>query len=92
MLDTAWAHGVRYFDCANSYGQSERFLAAWLRDCDGKGLDMTSLVVGSKWGYKYTADWRVEVPTGAKDRIPVDFMSSISLKCNRTLSQEKCMR
>ncbi|MEV3969496.1 aldo/keto reductase [Streptomyces sp. NPDC050698] len=53
LLDAAYAQGVRYFDAARSYGRSEEFLAGWLRG--RPGLD--DIVVGSKWGYTYTADW-----------------------------------
>lgn len=56
LLDAAYAQGVRYFDVARSYGRSEEFLADWLRDRPGVG----DVVVGSKWGYTYTADWRTD--------------------------------
>lgn len=57
LLDQAWAAGVRYFDVARSYGRGEEFLGAWLRARDF-GADKP--VVGSKWGYTYTADWQIE--------------------------------
>ncbi|MEU4051648.1 aldo/keto reductase [Streptomyces olivaceus] len=53
LLDAAYAQGVRYFDAARSYGRSEEFLADWLRERP----DVDDVVVGSKWGYTYTADW-----------------------------------
>ncbi|MBZ6082315.1 aldo/keto reductase [Streptomyces olivaceus] len=53
LLDAAYAQGVRYFDAARSYGRSEEFLAGWLRERP----DVDDVVVGSKWGYTYTADW-----------------------------------
>lgn len=56
ILDLAWASGVRYFDVARSYGRAEDFLGSWLRLRD---LPAADLVVGSKWGYVYTAGWRV---------------------------------
>ncbi|MGV9287056.1 aldo/keto reductase [Streptomyces sp. NPDC003719] len=56
LLDAAYAQGVRYFDAARSYGRSEEFLAAWLR---GRP-DADDVVVGSKWGYTYTADWSAD--------------------------------
>jgi aryl-alcohol dehydrogenase-like predicted oxidoreductase len=58
VLDAAYAGGVRYFDAARSYGKAEEFLASWL---DRRGLSPREVIVGSKWGYTYTADWRVEV-------------------------------
>jgi aryl-alcohol dehydrogenase-like predicted oxidoreductase len=57
VLDGAWASGVRYFDAARSYGRAEDFLASWLRQRDIAPADV---VVGSKWGYVYTAGWRTD--------------------------------
>ncbi|MEV6176562.1 aldo/keto reductase [Streptomyces sp. NPDC052016] len=56
LLDAAYAQGVRYFDVARSYGRSEEFLADWLRTRP----DVADVVVGSKWGYTYTADWTTD--------------------------------
>ncbi|MFF7332238.1 aldo/keto reductase [Streptomyces sp. NPDC090306] len=56
LLDAAYAQGVRYFDAARSYGRSEEFLAGWLA---GRP-DVRDVVVGSKWGYTYTADWTTD--------------------------------
>lgn len=55
MLDAAWEAGVRHFDAARSYGRAEEFLGEWLRSRRPKGA-----VVSSKWGYVYTAGWRVD--------------------------------
>ena len=57
VLDAAWDLGIRYFDCARSYGRSEEFLSGWLKQ---KELKKEDVAVGSKWGYRYTADWRVD--------------------------------
>ncbi len=56
VLDAAYAGGVRYFDAARSYGLAEDFLASWL---DARALGPADVTVGSKWGYRYTADWQV---------------------------------
>jgi aryl-alcohol dehydrogenase-like predicted oxidoreductase len=56
-LDAAYAGGVRYFDAARSYGRAEEFLGSWL---SARGLGAPEVTVGSKWGYTYTADWRVD--------------------------------
>ncbi|MCX4425495.1 aldo/keto reductase [Streptomyces mirabilis] len=56
LLDAAYAQGVRYFDAARSYGRSEEFLADWLKSRP----DVDDVVVGSKWGYTYTADWTTD--------------------------------
>jgi aryl-alcohol dehydrogenase-like predicted oxidoreductase len=58
VLDAAHAGGVRYYDAARSYGRGEAFLASWLRR---RGFARGDVTVGSKWGYTYTADWRVDV-------------------------------
>ena len=57
ILDAAYEAGVRYFDAARSYGKAEAFLASWLGQ---RALPPGELTVGSKWGYTYTADWRVD--------------------------------
>ncbi len=54
VLDAAYAAGVRYLDCARSYGLSERFLAHWL----GARPEIDDVVIASKWGYRYVGDWR----------------------------------
>ncbi|MEU6773894.1 aldo/keto reductase [Streptomyces sp. NPDC046759] len=56
LLDAAYAQGVRYFDAARSYGRSEEFLADWLNTRP----DIDDVVVGSKWGYTYTAGWSTD--------------------------------
>ncbi|MFD3454974.1 aldo/keto reductase [Streptomyces sp. NPDC058691] len=56
VLDAAYAAGMRYFDAARSYGRAEEFLAGWL----AARPEVRDVVVGSKWGYTYTADWRAD--------------------------------
>ncbi len=55
MLDAAYGAGIRYFDAARSYGRAEEFLGAWLAE---RGVP--DAVAGSKWGYRYTGDWRLD--------------------------------
>jgi aryl-alcohol dehydrogenase-like predicted oxidoreductase len=57
VLDDAWAAGVRYFDAARSYGRAEEFLARWLA---ARRIDPAEVTIGSRWGYTYTAAWRVD--------------------------------
>lgn len=59
VLDAAYASGVRYFDAARSYGKAEAFLASWLAQ---RALGPDDVTVGSKWGYTYTAGWRINAP------------------------------
>jgi aryl-alcohol dehydrogenase-like predicted oxidoreductase len=57
VLDAAFGAGVRYLDAARSYGRAEAFLAGWLETRD---LDPAEVTVGSKWGYSYVGDWRMD--------------------------------
>jgi len=57
VLDAAYAAGVRYVDAARSYGRAEEFLGDWLSRPGHPGV-----VVGSKWGYRYTGEWRLDAP------------------------------
>ena len=59
LLDAAYAQGVRYVDVARSYGRSEEFLADWLHTRP----EAADVVVGSKWGYTYTAGWSSDAET-----------------------------
>jgi aryl-alcohol dehydrogenase-like predicted oxidoreductase len=57
ILNAAFDAGVRYFDVARSYGLAEEFLASWL---DERRLAPGEATVASKWGYTYTAGWRLD--------------------------------
>lgn len=57
VLDAAYAAGVRHFDAARSYGRAEEFLGSWLRS---RSIRAGEVTVSSKWGYTYTAGWRVD--------------------------------
>jgi aryl-alcohol dehydrogenase-like predicted oxidoreductase len=57
VLDSAYAAGIRYVDAARSYGRAEAFLSSWLA---ARGGAVAEVVVGSKWGYTYVGDWRVD--------------------------------
>ncbi|MBA8823679.1 aryl-alcohol dehydrogenase-like predicted oxidoreductase [Saccharopolyspora lacisalsi] len=55
VLDAAHEAGVRWVDTARSYGSAEQFLSEWLHE-----RGHTDVVVSSKWGYAYVAEWRME--------------------------------
>jgi aryl-alcohol dehydrogenase-like predicted oxidoreductase len=57
VLNAAWDAGIRYFDAARSYGLGEKFLGNWL---SLRAVSPESVTVGSKWGYTYTADWKIQ--------------------------------
>jgi aryl-alcohol dehydrogenase-like predicted oxidoreductase len=56
LLDAARSLGISYLDAARSYGRAEQFLARWL-----PGVQPPPRVA-SKWGYAYTAGWRLDAP------------------------------
>jgi aryl-alcohol dehydrogenase-like predicted oxidoreductase len=57
VLDAAFEAGVRYFDAARSYGRAEAFMASWL---ERRSIAPAEVTVGSKWGYTYVGDWRID--------------------------------
>src|SRR6266513_974835 len=65
VLDAAYRAGVRHFDAARSYGRAEEFLGSWLRS---RSVAPAAVTISSKWGYTYTAGWRVDAdPPEVKD-------------------------
>src|SRR5204863_2354521 len=58
-------------DVARSYGRAEEFLARWLR-----AVPRDALAVGSKWGYRYTAGWRVDAPVHEQKELSVTRFNS----------------
>jgi aryl-alcohol dehydrogenase-like predicted oxidoreductase len=81
VLDAAHAAGVRYVDAARSYGLAEQFLAGWLRR---RALGPDDIVVGSKWGYTYVGDWRLDV-----ERHEVQDLSAAALE--RQLAESRAL-
>jgi aryl-alcohol dehydrogenase-like predicted oxidoreductase len=73
VLDAAYAAGVRYADAARSYGRAEEFLGAWLAD-----RGHSDVVVGSKWGYRYTGDWRLDGVQEVKEHSLAMFTSQLA--------------
>jgi aryl-alcohol dehydrogenase-like predicted oxidoreductase len=69
LLDLAYEGGVRSFDAARSYGRAEEFLGQWLRS-----RRPADVVVSSKWGYVYTAGWRVDADPPEVKRHDVDTL------------------
>lgn len=57
VLDAAWDAGVRFVDAARGYGLAERFLGEWIAAHPGRREQLT---IESKWGYAYTAGWRID--------------------------------
>ena len=78
VLDEAFRLGVKWFDCARSYGLSEKFVGEYLRNNEVKPGDVS---VSSKWGYTYVANWNVTLPEGqpheVKDHSVETFLRQI---------------
>ena len=55
VLNFAYQSGIQYFDVARVYGASEEFLSSWIRK-----QNQFNGFVGSKWGYEYLADWKID--------------------------------
>lgn len=60
ILDAAWEAGIRYFDTARSYGKAEEFVGNWLQT---RSVSSDEVIIASKWGYTYTADWQIQAET-----------------------------
>jgi aryl-alcohol dehydrogenase-like predicted oxidoreductase len=76
VLDAAYAAGIRHFDAARSYGRAEEFLGTWLRS---RSLAPGAVTVSSKWGYTYTARWRIDAdPPEVKDLSAATFRRQLA--------------
>jgi len=73
LLDAARGAGMRYVDVARSYGRAEEFLARWLRERD---VPRGVITIGSKWGYRYTAGWRIDAPVHEEKQLSLDRFST----------------
>jgi aryl-alcohol dehydrogenase-like predicted oxidoreductase len=72
MLDLAYEKGIRYFDVARSYGKAELFLSEWIKTRDNND----HFTVGSKWGYTYTANWKVDAEKHEVKVHSIDVLNS----------------
>jgi aryl-alcohol dehydrogenase-like predicted oxidoreductase len=71
MLDAAFASGVRYVDAARSYGLAEDFLGSWLRT---RNPPDGSLTIGSKWGYAYVGEWRLDATVHEVKELSIEML------------------
>lgn len=79
LLKEASKRGMKpWFDCARSYGLSEKFVGNFLRN---NNIKPDEVYVSSKWGYTYVADWKVtlegESPHEIKDHSTENFLKQI---------------
>jgi aryl-alcohol dehydrogenase-like predicted oxidoreductase len=66
VLNKAWDSGIRHFDVARSYGRAEEFISQWVRD---RSISPQEITISSKWGYTYTAAWKVQTPEGVDHEV-----------------------
>ncbi|MEO9570684.1 MAG: aldo/keto reductase [Polaribacter sp.] len=52
VLENAYNSGIRYFDTAPGYGLAEELVLEWLQTKNDN-----SIIVATKWGYTYTANF-----------------------------------
>lgn len=69
VLDAARHAGIRYVDVARSYGRAEEFLARWIAE---REIAVDAISIGSKWGYRYTADWTLDAETHEHKELSLD--------------------
>mmetsp|Transcript_26742 Transcript_26742/g.74787 ORF Transcript_26742/g.74787 Transcript_26742/m.74787 type:complete len:286 (+) Transcript_26742:154-1011(+) len=82
-MNAAAARGITYFDCARSYGESEEFTACWLFS---RAEAAAKTNVGSKWGYEYTAGWRVQVSDGEAHEVKKHTIAQLRRQLGESLS------
>jgi aryl-alcohol dehydrogenase-like predicted oxidoreductase len=88
VLDAAYQGGVRYYDAARSYGRGEAFLGSWLERRD---LSAAEVTVGSKWGYTYTANWRVDAAEHEVKDLSVDTLRRQLGETRELLGDRLCL-
>jgi aryl-alcohol dehydrogenase-like predicted oxidoreductase len=88
VLDAAWDAGVRYFDAARSYGRAEEFLGSWLT---ARGLGPPEVAVGSKWGYTYTADWRLDAEVNEVKDLSIETLRRQEAETRSFLGSRLCL-
>ena len=52
VLENAYVNGVRYFDTSPGYGIAEELMVGWLKEKNDP-----SIIVSTKWGYTYVANF-----------------------------------
>eukprot|EP00591_Stephanopyxis_turris_P016661 CAMPEP_0195533966 /NCGR_PEP_ID=MMETSP0794_2-20130614/41545_1 /TAXON_ID=515487 /ORGANISM="Stephanopyxis turris, Strain CCMP 815" /LENGTH=288 /DNA_ID=CAMNT_0040666675 /DNA_START=272 /DNA_END=1138 /DNA_ORIENTATION=- len=81
VIDRALSLGVNWFDCARSYGLSEKFVGEYLRS---KDISSDDVYVSSKWGYTYVADWNVSLEDGKPHEIKNHSVENFLLQVEET--------
>jgi aryl-alcohol dehydrogenase-like predicted oxidoreductase len=79
---------VRYVDAARSYGRAEEFLAEWL---SARGLGPGAVTIGSKWGYRYTGGWRLDVKVQEVKDLSVGTLRRQLAESRALLGDQLCL-
>lgn len=70
LLDFAYAKGIRILDTAPGYGLAENLVLEWLRN-----RNISDVLVSSKWGYTYVADFS---PTAEQHEVKEHSLSKLN--------------
>lgn len=63
------------------YGCSEQFLWSWIQS---RNVAPSAVVVGSKWGYRYTADWKVLTDGGTPHEVKDHSVEHLTVQAAET--------
>ncbi len=84
VLNKAWQSGIRHFDMARSYGRAEEFVSQWIKD---ESISPQEITLSSKWGYTYTAAWKVQTPDGVAHEVKRHELPVLKRQYSSSLSQ-----
>lgn len=84
VLNTAWQSGIRHFDMARSYGRAEEFVSQWVKD---ESIPPQKITLSSKWGYTYTAAWKVQTPDGVAHEVKRHELPVLKRQYSTSLGQ-----
>lgn len=84
VLNQAWDSGIRHFDVARSYGRAEEFISQWVRQ---EAIPPGEITISSKWGYTYTAAWKVQTPEGVPHEVKRHELPVLKRQYGTSLNQ-----
>lgn len=84
VLNQAWDSGIRHFDVARSYGRAEEFVSQWIRQ---GAIPPREITISSKWGYTYTAAWKVQTPEGVAHEVKRHELPVLKRQYGTSLNQ-----
>jgi aryl-alcohol dehydrogenase-like predicted oxidoreductase len=84
VLNQAWVSGIRHFDVARSYGRAEEFVSQWVRE---GAISPREIDISSKWGYTYTAAWKVQTPKDVAHEVKRHELPVLKRQYSTSLNQ-----